>query len=92
VRQLPAIARAVELAFQALRVDAIGGAGEQRRQCLLQARLVEGAKLLQPRGTTAIAWRCKGVEHTATTKGALGGLVAQDDAVAMYRVARCVEQ
>ncbi len=92
LRQPPAFVRAVELAFQAVRVDAVGGAGEQRRQCPLQAWLVQRSQLLQSRDAAAIARWCVRVEHAAAAEGALGGLIAQDDTVAMHGVARCIQQ
>jgi hypothetical protein len=76
VGQQPGIALAIELALQALRVEATERTGEQGRQCLLQALCItQHLQLAQAFFTAALPARCERVEHLAAAKGALGTLV-----------------
>ncbi|MNF72525.1 hypothetical protein D3C84_545050 [compost metagenome] len=90
--QGPAGARAVELALQQLRVEAIGSGCQQGLQRCLQSLAAQGLQLCQAFRGAAIARGGEGVEHAAAAEGALGGLVAQYQVIAMHRMGRGIQQ
>lgn len=75
-RQLPALAQPVELAFQALRVEAARRAVEQRWQGLFEGfGIAQHLQLAQPRRRTPVPAGGERVQHSTTTQGVLGALV-----------------
>lgn len=91
--QRPLRARAVELAFEALRVEAAGAVVEQCRQGLFEADAErEGLQLREAFRAAALARRGERVEDRAAAEGALGAGVAQDQSIAFHCVHRRVDQ
>ena len=89
--QLPALARAIELARQERRIEAIAGVRQQCWQGTFKAVALQCAQLLQALRAAPIARRGERVEHAAAAKGALRGLVTQHQVVAVYGMAGCIQ-